>query len=338
MNTGRNAPCPCGSGKKYKHCCLQNPERGGSQRPAGAQGVADEIAAAAAEQPFESLEELNAFTRQLMNQRNRRARLEFCGLSSEQMTCLLYQPFESPVIVEFSTDIAPGPHVAIMWLFTALVDAMGESGLKATAKGNLPLTFCKEIAGQWLQRDDGTDRFLVGGIRSERDLEVLHCIRLVAGLAGLIRKYRGKFVLTRKCRDMLDRRDTGGLYFELFKAYASKFNWAYRDGYPDAELVQSSFLYTLFLLSSFGAESRPRQFYEEKFLTAFPMALDMFPETAYSTAEEDARRCYFTRALDRFAVFFGLAELTIEASRALYSRQYAIQKSELLDQFLTFRL
>ena len=22
MKTGRNAPCPCGSGKKYKHCCL----------------------------------------------------------------------------------------------------------------------------------------------------------------------------------------------------------------------------------------------------------------------------------------------------------------------------
>ncbi|MBN1699280.1 MAG: SEC-C domain-containing protein [Spirochaetales bacterium] len=20
--TGRNSPCPCGSGKKYKHCCL----------------------------------------------------------------------------------------------------------------------------------------------------------------------------------------------------------------------------------------------------------------------------------------------------------------------------
>ena len=23
MKTGRNAPCPCGSGKKYKHCCLK---------------------------------------------------------------------------------------------------------------------------------------------------------------------------------------------------------------------------------------------------------------------------------------------------------------------------
>ncbi|HPR90006.1 MAG TPA: SEC-C metal-binding domain-containing protein, partial [Synergistaceae bacterium] len=22
--TGRNDPCPCGSGKKYKHCCGKN--------------------------------------------------------------------------------------------------------------------------------------------------------------------------------------------------------------------------------------------------------------------------------------------------------------------------
>ena len=22
MKIGRNDPCPCGSGKKYKHCCL----------------------------------------------------------------------------------------------------------------------------------------------------------------------------------------------------------------------------------------------------------------------------------------------------------------------------
>jgi len=24
---GRNAPCPCGSGKKFKRCCLANAER-----------------------------------------------------------------------------------------------------------------------------------------------------------------------------------------------------------------------------------------------------------------------------------------------------------------------
>ena len=25
-NTGRNTPCPCGSGKKYKHCCFDTPD------------------------------------------------------------------------------------------------------------------------------------------------------------------------------------------------------------------------------------------------------------------------------------------------------------------------
>ena len=24
---GRNEPCPCGSGKKYKHCCLNKPQK-----------------------------------------------------------------------------------------------------------------------------------------------------------------------------------------------------------------------------------------------------------------------------------------------------------------------
>jgi hypothetical protein len=27
MKAQRNAPCPCGSGKKYKHCCLNKAEK-----------------------------------------------------------------------------------------------------------------------------------------------------------------------------------------------------------------------------------------------------------------------------------------------------------------------
>jgi hypothetical protein len=29
---GRNAPCPCGSGKKYKRCCALKPQHGMSAR------------------------------------------------------------------------------------------------------------------------------------------------------------------------------------------------------------------------------------------------------------------------------------------------------------------
>ena len=338
MKPGRNDPCSCGSGKKYKHCCLRNEPGSNSEGLGVAQSVADELAAVAAERPFESLEELNAFTAQLMNERNRWATAEFSGLSPEQMSDLLYKPFASPETIEFSTDLVPDSNIAMMRLFLSLVDALGESGLKTTATGNLPLQFCKEVAQQLQQQDDGTDRLLIGGIRSERDLDALHCTRLVAELAGFMRKYRGRFVLTKKCREMLDRRDRGVLYFELFKAYTTKFNWGYRDGHPEAELVQHSFLYTLFLLTSFGAKPRPQRFYEDKFLTAFPMALEMFRETTYSTAEAGARHCYFLRALEQFAVFFGLAELTVEAPQELYSRKYAIGKSALLDQFLTFKL
>ena len=37
--TGRNDPCPCGSGKKYKHCCLDK-DRAAQLAPAIAQRVA----------------------------------------------------------------------------------------------------------------------------------------------------------------------------------------------------------------------------------------------------------------------------------------------------------
>jgi len=284
MKTGRNDPCPCGSGKKFKYCCLE--------KQSFAQVIADEIAEVATEKPFSSLEDLNAFAQQRMHQSNHNALEEFCGLSPEQMSHLLYSPFDSPETVIFNADVASTRDTEIMQLFIPLVEAIGENGLKTTAKGNLPLKFCKAMAEQLRQADseEGERRRLLrfGGISSETDLEVLHCTRLVAQLAGLIRKYRGKFVLTQKCKKMLVLKDDGQIYFELFKTYTTKFNWGYRDRYPEAGIVQNSFLYTLFLLARFGNVQRPQQFYENKFLDAFPMALEMSPATLYSTAEEEA--------------------------------------------------
>lgn len=292
---------------------------------------------ASAARPFESLDDLNTYTTELMNDRNRGALADFCGLSPEQMSCLLYEPFTSPKIIRYSTEIEPGPDVEIMGIFFELVQAIGESGLKATATGNLPLKFCKSMAQQMQHRAKDRRSLRIGGIRSETDLEQLHCTRLLAELAGLIRKYRGHFVLTRKCKDMLSQRGHGAVYFELFKSYTTQFNWAYQDGYPEAEIVQQSFLYTLFLMARFGGCQRPQQFYEEKFLSAFPMAINMFAETDYSTAADSARRCYALRALDRFAAFFGLSELVLE-SQELYDYRYVVRKTALLDVFVTYSL
>lgn len=32
MKINRNAPCPCGSGRKYKHCCLKKRETGSPRK------------------------------------------------------------------------------------------------------------------------------------------------------------------------------------------------------------------------------------------------------------------------------------------------------------------
>src|SRR5471032_537955 len=40
ITVGRNDPCPCGSGKKYKQCCMQQDQ----SRAAGAQSVARQAA------------------------------------------------------------------------------------------------------------------------------------------------------------------------------------------------------------------------------------------------------------------------------------------------------
>jgi tetratricopeptide (TPR) repeat protein len=44
--TGRNDPCPCGSGKKYKKCCLPTHEADERQRAAEQQAERDQRAAA----------------------------------------------------------------------------------------------------------------------------------------------------------------------------------------------------------------------------------------------------------------------------------------------------
>lgn len=50
MKVGRNDPCPCGSGKKYKHCCYGTDSEK-HEEPEQAAASADEVAAESDESP-----------------------------------------------------------------------------------------------------------------------------------------------------------------------------------------------------------------------------------------------------------------------------------------------
>jgi hypothetical protein len=131
-----------------------------------------------------------------------------------------------------------------------------------------------------------------GSINKEEDFLDLNVTRLVAELAGLVRKYKGRFILSRDCRSLLEGGGLAALYPRLFRAYLEQFNWGYRDRYHELRFIQSAFLFTLYLLKRYGDNWRPHEFYEDSFLHAFPVVLNEVTPNPVYNPEEEVRNCY----------------------------------------------
>lgn len=334
-NIGRNDPCPCGSGKKYKKCCLGREE---SVPPdAGSTGVFAEMRQALEGQEFATLAEAQTFAERFMQQRNQAPSGDFHGLSSEQMHRFLHFPFASPQLVTFPDTLGITPTAPILTFFGLLTEAIGEQGLKPTAKGNLPQKFCREAALIYWGEEAYRHHTQFGGINKEEDFFDLHVARLVAEVAGLIRKYKGRFILSRDCRALLADAGLAGIYSRLLRAYVEKFNWGYWDRYPDISLIQHSFLFTLYLLTRYGDACHPQVFYEDCFLRAFPMVLNEIEPSPVFTPEQKIRSCYTLRALVHFARFLGLAAVE-PVTKEPYARDYQVKKLPLLHEAVQFHI
>ncbi len=340
MNSSHPAlddPCPCGSGKKYGYCCLLKPNAAPSGSALGSDSVFEDLHRELAGRDLGSLDDVQNFADGFMDRRNRAVLDEFHGLSPEQMYMLLYSPFDSPGLVTFPEHISLTPEAPILTLFSLLADAIGEQGLKCTATGNLPLAFCKAAAKIFrISTDEGNLR-RIGGIRSELDFFELHVTRLVSVEAGLVRKYKGRFKLTRECQRLLAGSDPAAIYLRLFRSYAQRYNWSYGDGYPELPFIQQSFLFTLYLLHRHGAAGKPESFYADAYLQAFPMLAEEVEPESYSTPEAQVKNCYALRTLERFAGFLGLARVE-NVSTKTSPGAFRITKKPLLDQVLHFHL
>lgn len=338
MTTGRNAPCPCGSGKKYKHCCMHDRQQS-DQFVNGVSSFSQEIQKLLADREFSSLEEAQALLDKIVHQKNTAPLDDFHGLSSEQMYRFLHFPFCSPGLVHFATPHGSDLSAPVLKLLSLLLEAIGNGGLKATAKGNLPRKFCTEAAlAYFSEKDSPTDRNLRLLNRNEENFYDLHCLRLLAGLSGILRKYKGKFIIGTSYRKELDKHGPAAVYLDLLQAYCSQFNWGYGDGYIDIHLVQQSFLFSLYLLSKYGEVARPHEFYEDIFLKAFPDVLNEVQDRPYQTAEEQLRNIYSLRTFRRCFSFFGLAELLPSNSPIGRLDHYDVRKTPLLDKVVTFTL
>jgi hypothetical protein len=307
-----------------------------AQEPGVAASVKEELRQVFGEGQFSSLGELQAEANRIVQRRNSLPLAEFHALSPEQMYRILNFPFASPSYVRFADPLAQEPEAPLVTLFELLVAGIGEKGVKATARGNLPRALCREVALKYMGEEGYQKRTRYAGINKEEDFYDLHVTRLVAEMAGLIRVHRGRFILSRDGQVLHRRSGMAAIYPRLLRVFVEEFNWAYGDGYDELAFIQHSFLFTLYLLNRYGDKPRPSAFYEEAYLHAFPALVEEVGASPYSTPRESVGRCYVLRTFEQFAKFFGLARLEQSEYAGGASVDCTISSTPLLDSVVSF--
>lgn len=361
---GRNDPCPCGSGKKYKHCCLEKDEHlarrtnGNAAPPAMDPGMGstgnsgdesigkesapfdnpiDALRAALENRNFESVDELRAYAGNFVSGLNRAPGVNFHGLSPDQMHRILYSPFDSPELVNFPEAPPSATDAPVMKYVQLLIDAIGEEGLKATEKGNLPRALCREAARTCMSTPPPRWPLPPDRVYREADLPDLERVHFAMLEAGLLRRTKGRFFLTQKCRKTLQKTGLPGIYPLLLRSYASRVNWGYLDLLPRYSIIQDSFLFSLFVLQQDGLTPRQQVHYEDAFLSAFPTALSMEPPSFRMEPEKELRLSYTARMLEHFAAFFGLVQLEHTGAHA-FSMEFTVTAQPLLYEAVRFNV
>lgn len=292
------------------------------------------IQAEAAAHAFASIDEVQAFANKQLHAQNNRALEEFEGLSPTQIGALLGQLPGRDNVVQLA-PLTEAPSAPIMYLFELLVTAIGDKGLKATAKGNLPRQFCRDAALSFLGEETYAKRTRFSGINTEPDFSELHVTRITAEMAGLIRIYRGHFILTRKGKDILKKESFAGIYLPLLTANVDEYNWSYLDRYPELPFIQQSWMFSLWLLHCYGNEEHELQFYNDKYVRAFPVLLEQVEDAPYRSGIDTVKNTYGFRTFLRFLALFGLVECIEQDSTDIFS-EYSIKATPVFSRLVTF--
>ncbi len=323
MTIGRNMPCPCGSRKKYKKCCLNRQQT-------------ETV-------PSVSLNEIMAgFAQNLVQEKNNEteerrppnpnSRNDFKEIPTDKINQLAGSAVNPAPFVQFSDITQNSVSAPIIELFTLLHAAIGEKGLNFSDQGDLPQPFLDNAARSFWNEQQYLKHTATNTIARETDFFDMHRLRLIAAHAGVIRKYRGKFIVGTKYRKPISSQGAAAIYGELFTAYVTKFDWTLLDEQKHFDHIKQSFLFSLYLLSTYGDVSRPHQFYEDCYLKTFPTAVSDMVE---KTDTETVRKLYFQRTFVECFTYFGLAKTEPKVDDNTISH-LMVEKLPLLDTFVKF--
>lgn len=276
------------------------------------------------------LKDIQIHIDQVMNEHNNRSIPKFEGYSPFEMHQLLHFTFgkDSPIQLQklSDSDYLKIPILNQIKYLTDLIDKTGE--IKLTKMGFLPTKIVSAIHEQGFLKEEFIEKG-ISKLYKETDSLTIHLTRILIEIGGLVKKRNGKLSLTKSSKKLLG--DNYELLRLILMTFATKFNWAYNDGYGDNQIGQLGYGFSLILLSKYGQEKRLDSFYSEKYFKAFPQLLDSV-EPNYGTLEKYTTNCYSARTFDRFLDYFGLIKIEEEGKR-LDSIKH-ISKTDIYDRLI----
>jgi hypothetical protein len=320
MNLGRNAPCPCGSGKKYKRCCMDSVSKLHTE-------MLDDVDQVVAMSSNLTLDELNVVIQKRTGERNNRPNPDFCGLSPTQMSNWLYAPFNELAWVTICTPEVLSTSPVMRYLTLILDEAMQNDGsFKATSRGNLPVKvvkqasdFLPEFAVSQFERHISISEFAGS---NEDKFNALHYTRILAESAGIIYRRSNRYHVKKAAQKQYQSQGISVFFKPMLEAATKKYNWGYLDSWEHDIDLRTFWLFMLWRLQTHASVER----LIDEVATAFPdLLLACLPDDDYTPIQQLSTLIKL-RFIERFLQYWGF--ITIDPKRLL-AQEHVLRKVQL---------
>jgi hypothetical protein len=303
-----------------------------------ARAIAEEVLQEVlARNPYATLEELNAALQERASTINLRPQRDLGGLSPEQMQRLLSADWETrggairlhaALTLE---ELAPSHTLHNTRVFLRYLEEHG--AIKATAADNLPRAAVAALVERMRWPAGYVDELhAINKVLNEQDVFSLHVLRVTLELAGLIKRRKASFSLTRRGAQLLADERAGELFALLFRTTFRRFNLAYLDAIAPVPEFQSTLPFSLFRLAQVAEQwKRPEELSGEVVL---PFVRARLPATP---SFDEAALMLELRLLEPLEGF-GVLEKRAVPTRGRIRPIFAYRKTRLYDRFLRFHL
>ncbi|MBN2329461.1 MAG: hypothetical protein JXR73_20135 [Candidatus Omnitrophica bacterium] len=300
------------------------------------QELADQIRSTVQSREFGSIEELNAVMSEVMTNHNRLPQDDMGGLSPEQVHHLLdfdWDDSRSAFHLNQAIPIEEILNTPIMHDIRAFLGGIIEEGgsIKTTSSGNLNRQFVQDM----MEAFNPPSEFIAWTFQykntlNEDDAIHIHLVRVLAICAGLIRKHKSAFNITKKGKEYAHEAFAVWLYVHLFKTQFRKFDLAYLDGTPQNQPLQDAIAYSFYAIGKRLQDwKKPEDISEQ-------ITLPIVQEYVYEYKDLDIQ--VQMRILEPL-VRFGLLETrALPKEEKKITRDYEYRKTPLYDQFFRFKL